>query len=286
MDWLDDGFHRAMENIVTVFETEQYHDSRSRYFFLRKDCPAQDTLSHHGHGAPTAYTGMTWSGFRPSDDACVYGYLVPSNYFAAAILDDLAAFARYAGDPALSQRALTLKQQIELGLECYARVEDDDLGQVLCYETDGQGSYVMMDDANVPSLLSLPYLGAIDMHDPLYQRTRQFILSKKNPYYAEGAFARGIGSPHTPPGYIWHIALCVQGMTTDDTQEQEALLRMLLNTHAGTGFMHEGFDPDDPKQFTRSWFAWANSMFAEYVYRLYEAGTLADMLHNIKASAG
>lgn len=283
LDWLDEAFHQAMVSIVTVFETEQRHDSQSRYFFLRKNCPAQDTLSHAGHGAPTAYTGMTWSGFRPSDDACVYGYLVPSNYFAASILGDLAFFASQLMDRALADRALALKEQIELGLACYARVEDPDLGQVLSYETDGQGNYVLMDDANVPSLLSLPYLGAMDREDPLYQRTRRFVLSHKNPYFAQGKYAKGIGSPHTPPGYIWHIALCVQGMTAGTVEEQAQVLQMLLSTHAGTGLMHEGFDPDDPARFTRSWFAWANSMFAEYVYRLYEAGSLPEILKQIKA---
>lgn len=278
MDWLDADFHRAMEEIVTLFEREQRHDSQSRYFFLRKDCPAQDTLSHAGHGAPTAYTGMTWSGFRPSDDACVYGYLVPSNLFAASILKEIVLFCALLEDSFLVERAKTLREQILLGVSCYGHAEDEQLGDILAYESDGMGNVVLMDDANVPSLLSLPYLGALSAEDPLYQRTRQFVLSSRNPYYAEGEHARGIGSPHTPPGYIWHIALCIQAMTSQDAAEQAELVKMLLTTHAGTGFMHEGFHPDDPAQFTRSWFAWANSLFGETIYRLYEAGTLPEVL--------
>ncbi len=203
---------------------------------------------------------------------------MPANYFAARALKDIALFATLLNDKALTKRARTLRQQILTGLECYARVEDPTYGSILAYETDGMGRHVLMDDANVPSLLSLPYLGAIDMDDPLYQNTRRFVLSRKNPFYAEGQFARGIGSPHTPKGYIWHIALCIQMMTTHDIDEQATLLKMLITTHADTGFMHEGFDPDKPEHFTRSWFAWANSLFGECIWRLHDEGTLQRVL--------
>ena len=135
-----------------------------------------------------------------------------------------------------------------------------------------------MDDANVPSLLSLPYLEVCDPADPIYRNTRALVLSDANPYYYEGTLARGIGSPHTPAGYIWHIALCVQAMTSIDDGEVASLLKMLLTTHAGTGFMHEGFDPDAPERFTREWFAWANSMFGELIFRLHEQGKLEKLL--------
>ena len=147
-------------------------------------------------------------------------------------------------------------------------------GLIYAYETDGMGHYTLMDDANVPSLLALPYLGVCAKDDPLYLRTRGFVLSLDNRYYYEGPHARGVGSPHTPAGYIWPIALCMQALTSTDETEMAALVRMLLSTHGGTGFMHESFDPANPNQYTRAWFAWANSLFGELMVSLYEQGIL------------
>lgn len=271
--FLTEDFHRALCTILDVLCCEQHHED-SPYWFRRTDCPPQDTLSHDGHGAPVGYTGMTWSGFRPSDDACVYGYLVPSNLFAESTMGYAAELARMMDDEPLAVRAETLARDIHEGLEHYAKVEHPEYGQIYAYETDGLGTHLLMDDANVPSLLSLPYLGVCEKDDPMYVRTRAFVLSAGNPCYGEGRFARGIGSFHTPKGYVWPIALCVQSMTTDDDGEAAQLMRMLLDTHAGTGFMHESFDPDNPNDFTRTWFAWANSMFGEMIYQLHEQGRL------------
>jgi meiotically up-regulated gene 157 (Mug157) protein len=140
------------------------------------------------------------------------------------------------------------------------------------YEVDGYGNYVLMDDANVPSLLSIPYLGYRPVDDPIYCNTRAFLLSEENPYYYEGKYARGMGSPHTPEGYIWHIGLIMQAMTSTDRAEQGQLLEMLLATTAGTHYMHESFDPDDPAQYTRTWFAWANSLFSQWVIEWVDGG--------------
>ena len=137
------------------------------------------------------------------------------------------------------------------------------------------GAQLLMDDANTPSLLSLPYLGICPANDPLYLRTRSFVLSKHNPYYYEGSSACGIGSPHTPEGYIWPISLCIQGMTSLQPAERAKILRMLLTTHAGTARIHESFDPNQPSAFTREWFAWANSMFGELVFRMHEQKELS-----------
>lgn len=275
--FLDDACLEALRTVAEVFRREQRHED-SGYSFIRANCPPSDTLSHGGRGAPVGYTGMTWSGFRPSDDACLYGYLVPSNLFAAHILGHMAALAGLAGDAALADGARALAEDIARGVQQHGVVEHPAHGRVYAYETDGLGHHNLMDDANVPSLLSLPYLGVCAPDDPMYLRTRALALSDANPYYHEGAYARGIGSPHTPGGYIWHIALIMQAMTARDTREAAACLSAILATHAGTGFMHEGFDPDDPSRFTRTWFAWANSLFGELLYRLYEAGTLPDVL--------
>lgn len=270
-------FAEMLRTIVDVFRTEQNH-AQSDYRFQRSNCPPSDTLSHEGCGEPVAVTGMTWSGFRPSDDACMYGYLVPSNLFAAQELTHLAKFARMLKDEELAADAEKLSAEIREGVEKFGHVQHPVFGDIYAYETDGLGHYNLMDDANVPSLLALPYLGVCAKDDPAYLRTRAFVLSRENPYYYKGALAKGVGSPHTPDGYIWPIALCVQAMTTDDNAEVARLLDTLMHTHAGCECMHESFDPDAPEKFTREWFAWANSMFGELIFRLHEENRLDDVL--------
>lgn len=275
--FMTEMFAEMLRTVVDIFRTEQNH-ADSTYRFQRTNCPPSDTLTHDGMGEPVKPTGMTWSGFRPSDDACMYGYLVPANLFAAQELGHIAKFAQMLGDAELKAEAEAVKVEIEAGIAGYAKVNHPQFGEIYAYETDGFGNYNLMDDANVPSLLALPYLGICAKDDPLYLRTRAFVLSRENPYFYEGACARGVGSPHTPAGYVWPIGLCVQGMTTDDTDEQARLVHTLMNTHAGCECMHESFDPNAPEAFTREWFAWANSMFGELIYRLYESGRLEEVL--------
>lgn len=239
---------------------------QSGYSFERTDCPPSDTLPCEGKGNPVGYTGMTWSGFRPSDDACRYGYLVPANMFAWVVLGNLIEILQAIyQDAALAEKAKQLRQDIKEGIEAYAVIHHPVYGPVYAYEVDGLGHFNLMDDANVPSLLSIPYLGYASADDPIYQNTRRMILSKENPYYYEGSALKGIGSPHTPPEYVWHIALSMQGLTSNDPQEIEQLLNLLVNTDGETGYMHEGVYVNDPKRFTRSWFAWSNSLFSEFV---------------------
>ena len=209
---------------------------------------------------------MTWSGFRPSDDACKYGYLIPANFFAVRSLEQLAEIVcELCSDEVLEARIVKLHDEIKAGLAKYAVVHHEEYGDVYAYEVDGMGNYHLMDDANVPSLLSLPYLGCVDASDPVYQNTRRMLLSKANPFYFEGKAAKGIGSPHTPENYVWPISLCIQGLTTSDPEEIQELLNTLISIDADTNLMHEGVHVDDPTQFTRPWFAWANSIFAEFV---------------------
>lgn len=258
---------REMFNVVLrVMRTEQRHHEVSPYTFERPDpLLPSDTLTHGGRGTPVTYTGMVWSGFRPSDDACTHGYLIPANMFAVVVLDQMAEMAQGAlGDAELASSALSLRDEIEQGIQNYGVVEHPLYGQIYAYETDGFGHHLLMDDANVPSLLSIPYLGYRSAEDPLYLRTRRFILSPDNPYYFSGEHASGVGSPHTPGGLIWPIALAMQGLTSTDPGEQQQLLNTLTATTAGTHYMHESFHPDEPGHFTRPWFAWANSLFSEF----------------------
>ncbi len=268
-------FKRMVETIYSTFRREQYHGvlledkcptEKSKYYFQRpRAWRPSDTLPMHGAGRPVNFTGMTWSGFRPSDDSCRFGYLIPANMMAVVALRRAAELLRAGGynDSVLEDNCRGLAADIEDGIETYGVVDHPKYGKMYAYETDGFGGFNLMDDANSPSLLSIPYLGYRPADDPIYQNTRRFVLSEDNPYYFSGSAAKGIGSPHTPPRYIWHIGLCMQILTSTDEDEKRECLDMIARTHAGTNFMHEGFDADDPAKFTRPWFAWANTLFAQ-----------------------
>ena len=265
VDHLDQDFIAAAKLIVATIKLEQNHHN-SHYTFERLEGPATDTLSNQGRGNPLGYTGMSWCGFRPSDDSCTFNYLIPSNMMAVVALQNLARLPL--GDEALSLQASALSAEIRDGIERFGKVNHPEFGEIYAYEADGLGNHNLMDDANVPSLLAMPYFGFCEKTDAAYQATRKFVLSKANPYYFSGKAATGIGSPHTPFNYIWPISLCIQGITSTSHDEKLALLETLMNTDADTGLMHEAFDKDDPTRFTRPWFAWANSMFAEFVMEL------------------
>ncbi|MFD0671023.1 glycoside hydrolase family 125 protein [Cohnella sp. GCM10027633] len=259
-----DTFTDAVGVILDVWTKEQNHETDSEYRFERGNCPITDTLGRNGRGAPTGRTGMTWSGFRPSDDACDYGYLIPSNMFAVVVLGYVSEIADVVlNDLELKRKAEALARDIDQGIREFGTLEHPEHGTVYAYEADGLGNRLLMDDANVPSLLSIPYLGYAPSDDPIYRNTRALVLSRGNPYYYEGTEASGIGSPHTPERYIWHISLAMQGLTSDDPEEKLRLLDLLERTEAGKGMMHEGFHADDSSRYTREWFSWANMMYCE-----------------------
>ena len=155
------------------------------------------------------------------------------------------------------------RQQVREGIERYAVVRTEEFGDIYAYEVDGYGQCNLMDDANVPSLLSMSYLGYEPLRPEVAENTRRFLLSDANPYYFHGTKAAGIGSPHTPSNYIWHIAMAMEGLTEKDHGRRLEILRSLADCDGGTGMMHEGFHCDDPTRFTRKWFSWANAMYAE-----------------------
>ncbi len=262
-------FHKMIETILSVFKREQNHFEKSSYFFHRPNAPATDTMPNEGKGNNVGYTGMTWSGFRPSDDRCLYNYLVPANMMAVCALRKAAELVSVGyEDTRLESECRSLAFDIDEGIKEYAVYDHPKYGKIYAYEVDGLGNTLFMDDANSPSLLSAPYLGYCNINDPIYQNTRKFILSYENPWYFEGAAAKGIGSPHTGTNKIWHIALCMQALTSNSKEEINSCIRMITQTHAGTRLMHESFNKDDPEDFTRPWFAWANSLFAELMIRL------------------
>ncbi len=263
-----DKVKKVFNIIIDLWTTEQHHFEKSKYSFQRLNCSETDTLCNNGLGNPVSYTGMTWSGFRPSDDACKYGYLIPSNMFAVVSLSHISEIAdKIYKDTDLKEKALKLQKEIDEGIQKFGIINHSTYGKIYAYEVDGNGNTNLMDDANVPSLLSIPYIGYRDINDEIYQNTRKFILSNNNPHYYEGKVAKGIGSPHTPKEFIWHISLCMQGLTTNNKEEINSLLETLLNSDGDTLYMHEGFHKDDATNFTREWFAWSNSLFADFIYK-------------------
>ena len=278
--WKETGFttvfsprvHEMLHRIVGVFRQEQHHAS-SPYSFQRLDCPETDTLANEGRGTPVGYTGLIWSGFRPSDDRCELGYLVPSNMMAQVAMRRAAEIASdIYHDAPLAAECRALAEEIHEGIQKYTRYVHPEYGTIYAYETDGLGRYNLMDDANSPSLLAMPYLGFCRKDDPLYLSTRKLILSDENPYFYQGTFAKGIGSPHTPAGYIWHISLIMQALTSTDCEEIIQCLTWIASTHANCCQMHESFDANDPFQFTRPWFAWANTLLAQLMIQLMKTG--------------
>ncbi len=266
---IDDEIKEGLRIILKVMATEQNHSADSTYYFERDNCPPSDTLINNGKGAEVARCGLIWSGFRPSDDACKYGYLIPANLFAVDVLTYIKKIAAHIGEQEMANKADIIRDAVEKGLSEHAFITNEAGEKIYVYETDAMGHTNRMDDANVPSLLSIPWITSIDKKDTVYLRTRADVLSQNNPYYYVGEAAKGIGSPHTPDNYIWHIALSMQGLTSADDKERKELLDMLVSTDADTFYMHEGFHKDDPKKYTRDWFAWSNSLFALYVLDYY-----------------
>jgi meiotically up-regulated gene 157 (Mug157) protein len=251
-DHIDENFHEALEVMLNLAQREQRHDPES-YVFNRSNGVSHDSLSHDGHGAPTAYTGMIYSAFRPSDDACVYGYLVPSNFFFLNELENLSQKMK-------TPKSEALAREIRNGLEKYAVIDN-----LYAYEVDGLGNALFIDDANIPSLLSLPFLAGASLDVDVYRNTREFILSYSNPYFFSGSKAAGIGSQHTPTNHVWPIAMSVEALTSPSKERKLKTLDILEATDAGTGNMHEAFHVDRPEEFSRAWFSWADMTYVQLV---------------------
>ncbi len=266
----DDRWKAAMKVIVTTFRQQQRKDWHGPYKFQRVTATYTDTAPGGGYGNPVVPVGLIVSLFRPSDDATIFPFLVPSNYFAVKSLRQLSGmFSEIFVDREFAGNCASLADEVEASLRGYAIVEHPLFGRILPYEVDGFGDKLFMDDASIPSLLSLPYLDCISQSDPVYQNTRAFLLSGDNPYFFKGAAGEGIGSPHAGMNKIWPMGIMMRAFTTSNDDEITKCLNMLINSNAGTGFMHESFDENDPKKFTRSWFAWANTLFGDLLIKLY-----------------
>ena len=247
---------RAFLRVMSTLRTEQHHDSRSHY--------RHPQLANNGNGSPVGYTGLVWTGFRPSDDPARYQYNIPDNMFAVVVLRDLSEIARSVyHDNRMAMNAWGLGSQIQTAIEQHGQVNLPPFGRIYAYEIDGLGHANLMDDANIPSLLSMPYYGYVGNRDPVYKATRAFALSERNPFFYRGKVASGIGSPHTPRGYIWPLALVMQVLTSSDQAEIDRTLNYIALSDVGDHRLHESFNADWPEAYTRDDFAWPNALFAE-----------------------
>jgi meiotically up-regulated gene 157 (Mug157) protein len=262
----DAAWRGALELALRTLRTEQRFDGASTYRFHRPGGDPTDLVPRGGLGAPTRANGMVHGAFRPSDDASALPLNVPVNLALASALDAVAPLAAEVGMRGAPSDARAIAVAIRDGVARDGTVAAGGT-TTWAYEVDGLGGRVLMDDANAPSLLSLPYLGACDTTDPTYIATRRWVLSAANPWWFQGEVAEGVGSPHTGPRRVWPIALAMRGLTATNDAERVAAVRMLGATHAGTFLAHESVDVDDPRQFTRPWFAWANSLVGELLER-------------------
>jgi len=251
-------FDQGIKKAVETMTLEQDHAKNSKY--------RHPELSFEGKGRPVSVNGMVWSGFRPSDDACYYQFLIPSEMMAVVALRGLEQIERsvYKNEQ-FADHIASLKESIDAGIHKYGIVESKEFGKVFAFEVDGLGSYTLQDDANIPSLLSAPYLGYVSVDDPVYQNTRKLILSRANKNYASGGVASGIGSEHTPKGYVWPLAMVMQGLTENKKENISKILHEVLACDPGDHLLHESFDPNQPTTFTRPDFGWPNALFAEFV---------------------
>lgn len=265
----DDNWREAILRVLQTFREQQRKHGPGPYHFQRRTEVQTDTVAGNGYGRPARPVGLICSMFRPSDDATVFSYLVPANFFAMVSLRQAAEMlAQIHHDPDAASQCRALADEVEMALRQYAVVKHEQFGHIYAYEVDAYGNSYSIDDGNVPSLLSLPYLKAVKPDDEIYLNTRRFVLSEADPYYCVGKAASGPGEPHAGVGMIWPLGLTVQGLTSTNDAEIKHCLDTLQRTHAGTGFMHESFDKDDPNHYTRAWFAWANTMFGEFILKV------------------
>lgn len=266
----DDKWKEAAEKIYWTFTDQQRKQNKGSYSFMRTTPVPSDSLAGLGYGNPVRTTGMICTMFRPSDDAALYAYNIPENMFASVILSYIKEiYINVYQDLSGSEKFESLKNEVDEAILKYGVMEHLNYGKIFAYEVDGFGNAVFMDDANVPSLLSIPYLGWCDNENDIYINTRNFVLSKDNPYYFEGTVASGIGSPHVGLEMIWPISLTIQALTSDNKDEIAECITMLKASAEGTGFMHEAFHKDNVSKFTRAWFAWANTLFGELIVKTY-----------------
>ena len=277
----DPTWIEAMRAILATLHEQQMKEGPGNYTFLRVTDRQLDTRCHVGRGNPVKPVGLIASAFRPSDDATTFGFLIPSNFMAVTSLRKAAEIlSTVNGETELADECTALADEVAAALQQYAVVEHPKYGRIYAFEVDGFGSVQLMDDANVPSLLAMPYLGDVERTDPVYENTRRFVWSADNPYFWRGEAGEGIGGPHIGVEMIWPMSIMMRAFTSTDDAEIRDCLCQLVTTDAGTGFMHESFSRHDAANFTRAWFAWQNTLFGELILKLVNDGKI-DLLNSI-----
>lgn len=268
--WID-----GMKAILATLREQQRKEGHGSYRFTRVTDRQLDTKCCNGMGNPVKPCGLIASSFRPSDDATTFEFLVPSNFFAVTSLRKAAEILETVNhDILMAGECRALADEVETALKENAVVYHPKFGNIYAFEVDGFGNSYLMDDANVPSLLALAYLGDVAPDNPVYRNTRRFVLSDSNPYFFKGTAGEGIGGPHIGYDMIWPMSIMMRAFTSTDDNEIRDCIVMLMNTDAGTGFMHESFHKDNPENFTRAWFAWQNTLFGELILKLIHDGKL------------
>lgn len=275
-DW-----NKAIGLIIDTFKEQQKKEGHGSYTFMRETARQLDTMSNGGKGNPVKPIGLIASAFRPSDDATTFQFLIPSNFFAVSSLRKAAKILQEVNhNTKLAESCTLLANEVEIALNQYATYKHPTYGTIYAYEIDGFGNQLLMDDANVPSLLAMPYLGDVEINNPIYQNTRRFVWSEDNPYFFKGKVGEGIGGPHVGYDMVWGMSIMMKAFTSQNDEEIKHCIETLMKTDADTGFMHESFHKDNPKKYTRDWFAWQNTLFGELIITLIDNGKL-DLLNSI-----
>lgn len=277
--FLTQRWYLALESLLQVLDQQSkptFNEDtgafkQQAYRFQRNTNTGTETLSLSGNGNPLNWgTGLVRSAFRPSDDATVFGFFIPANAMMAVELKRAADMVTAAGKPHIGETLKKRGEIIEKGVWEHGVVHHKKFGPVFAFEVDGYGSALLMDDANLPSLLALPLLGFVKRDERTYQNTRKMILSKEgNPYFLTGSQLKGIGGPHVGLKSAWPMSLLVQAMTSDDDEEITQLLQAVKKA-SPLGLVHESVNVERTRDYTRSWFAWANSVFAQTILDIAE----------------
>ncbi|KAL1891403.1 hypothetical protein Sste5346_007666 [Sporothrix stenoceras] len=285
----------ALQNVLqtaTSMMTPTYGNNgtvlTSPYTFTRLTTRSTETLANNGLGSPVAAnTGLIRSAFRPSDDSTLLQLFIPANMMFSHYLEQTAKIVDKLGSSApkgLGSQMHGLAASLRTAILKHGIVTDPNAGiigaPVYAYEVDGFGSSIIMDDANIPSLLSAPFFGFTSISDPIYKNTRAAILSdtprpglnqyNSNPYFMHGPVINGVGGPHQGPGYAWPMASIVRILTSDDDDEIVSELQTLVSSTAGLGLIHESVNTFDQTKWTRQWFSWANGLFGQMILDLKE----------------